>query len=72
MKAVKHGEISSIGWAEQIAEALGKSILTAEEADILVQVHELVSEIIAVDDFDSEDLRLGRREEKKLDTPHAA
>jgi acyl-CoA dehydrogenase len=72
LKAIKHGEISSIGWEAQIKEALAKSILTAEEADILVQVHDLVSEIIAVDDFDSEDLRLGRRDEKKLDTPHAA
>ena len=72
LKAVKQGDVSSITWDEQIKEALGKSILTAEEADILVHVHELVSEIIAVDDFDTEDLRLGRKESKKLDTPHAA
>jgi hypothetical protein len=31
-----------------------------------------VSEIIAVDDFDTEDLRLGRKSNTRIDTQHAA
>ena len=47
-------------------------MLTAKEADILAEVRELVAEIIAVDDFDVEELRLGRRPVERIDTPHAA
>ncbi|NNK34294.1 MAG: acyl-CoA dehydrogenase [Xanthomonadales bacterium] len=72
VKALKQGEISGITWEEQIQDALAKSVLTAEEIDILVKVQALVAEIIAVDDFDDEDLRLGRKVEHRLDTPHAA
>jgi acyl-CoA dehydrogenase len=72
LKALKHGEIAGITWDEQVRDALDKSILTREEADILVQVRDLVSEIIAVDDFDIEELRLGRKTQPRLDTQHAA
>jgi len=48
-----------------------------EEADILVQVRKLVMEIIAVDEFDLEDIQAGRRKaapkhDRQLDTKHAA
>jgi acyl-CoA dehydrogenase len=72
LKALKHDEIRGITWEELLADALDKSVVTREEADILVHVHKLVSEIIAVDDFDDEDLRLGRRQEPRIDTQHAA
>jgi acyl-CoA dehydrogenase len=71
-KALHHGEISGITWEAQLKDAIEKSIVTKEEADILAHVHELVKEIIAVDDFDAEELRLGRKEEPRIDTQHAA
>ena len=72
LKALKQGEISGITWDEQIEDALEKSILSKEEVDILLHVRELVSEIIAVDDFDAEELRLGRKTKPVLDKQHAA
>jgi acyl-CoA dehydrogenase len=72
LKALKHGEIKGITWDEQVRDAIAKQVLSKDEADILVRVRELVAEIIAVDDFDVEELRLGRRAKSRLDTQHAA
>ena len=72
LKALRQGQIHGITWDEQIREAVEKSVLTKEEADILREVRELVAEIIAVDDFDVEELRLGRRPVTRIDTQHAA
>jgi len=72
VKALKQGEIKGITWDEQVRSAIEKHVLTREEADILVRVRELVEEIIAVDDFDAEDLRLGRQAGARLGTQHAA
>jgi acyl-CoA dehydrogenase len=72
LKALKTGEISGITWDEQIKNAIEKSVLTKDEAEILIRVRKMVAEIIAVDDFDVEDLRLGRKKETRIDTQHAA
>jgi acyl-CoA dehydrogenase len=72
LKAQKQGELDGITWEEQVKQALEKSILTRDEVDILVRVREMVSEIIAVDDFDVEDLRLGRKSDARIDKQHAA
>jgi acyl-CoA dehydrogenase len=72
LKALSHGEISGITWDEQVQDAIGKSIISTEEADILVQVRNLVMEIIAVDEFDPQDLRAGVQLPQKLDSQHAA
>jgi len=77
LKALKNGEISGITWEEQIQDAIARSVVTAEEAEILVQVRKLVMEIIAVDEFDLEEIQAGRRkpapkQAKQLDTKHAA
>jgi acyl-CoA dehydrogenase len=72
LKALKLGEINGITWDDQVQNAIEKHVLTKEEADILLRVRELVAEIIAVDDFDVEDLRLGTRPASRLDTQHAA
>jgi acyl-CoA dehydrogenase len=72
LKAVKNGDVKGITWDDQVRSAIGKSVLTKEEADILVRVRELVMEIIAVDDFDVEDLRLGRQPQPRLGAQHAA
>ena len=72
LKAVRQEEISGLTWEDRVKDALDKSILTKDEVDILVKVQELVAEIIAVDDFESEDLRLGRKSKTPIDTQHAA
>jgi acyl-CoA dehydrogenase len=61
LKAIKNNEVSGITWEEQVQDAIARSVITAEEADILVQVRELVMEIIAVDEFDLEDIQAGKR-----------
>ena len=72
LKALKQGEVTGITWDDQVRNAIEKHILSKEEADILMRVRELVAETIAVDDFDVEDLRLGKRPTSRLDTQHAA
>jgi acyl-CoA dehydrogenase len=72
LKALKHGEVTGITWDEQIQDAIAKSVLSAEEADILVRVRVLVMEIIAVDEFEPEDLQAGGKMSRSLDTQHAA
>jgi len=72
LKALKQGEIKGITWDEQVRNAIEKHVLSKDEADILVRVRELVAEIIAVDDFDDEELRLGKQHPAKLGTQHAA
>ena len=72
LKALKHYEISGITWDEQIQDAIAKSVISAEEADILVHVRNLVMDIIAVDEFEAEELQAGNKMSHKLDTQHAA
>ena len=72
LKALRSGEVKGITWDEQVRNAVDKSLLTKEEADILFHVRELVAEIIAVDDFEVEELRLGKQPASRLDTQHAA
>jgi len=72
LKALKQGDIKGITWDDQVRDAISKHVLSKDEADILVRVRELVAEIIAVDDFDVEELRLGRSSKSRLDTQHAA
>ncbi|MEE8496452.1 MAG: acyl-CoA dehydrogenase, partial [Xanthomonadales bacterium] len=77
LKALKNKEISGITWEQQLQDAIARSVVTAEEADILVQVRKLVMEVIAVDEFDLEEIQAGRRkpvpkQDTQLDTQHAA
>jgi acyl-CoA dehydrogenase len=72
LKALKQGVIEGITWDDQLKDAIEKSVVTPEEAEILLEVRDLVAEIIAVDDFDVEDLRLGRKPQRKLSKKHAA
>ena len=59
LKAVKAGQVEGISFEEQLADAVASELLSREDADKLRTVKEMVSEIIAVDDFDGETLRLG-------------
>ena len=72
LKALRAGDISGITWDEQVQDAIAKSVITAREADILVEVRKLVMEIIAVDDFDLKDIQAGKREDRKITKQHAA
>jgi acyl-CoA dehydrogenase len=72
LKALKTGEIQGITWEEQLQDAVKKSVVSKEEADILADVHEIVMEIIAVDEFETEDLMAGRKKPRRVDTQHAA
>ncbi|MFC1688532.1 acyl-CoA dehydrogenase [Pseudomonadota bacterium] len=72
LKALKQDVVSGITWDDQIRDAIEKSVLTHEEAEILLHVRDLVAEIIAVDDFDAEDLQLGRKPASRLRKKHAA
>jgi acyl-CoA dehydrogenase len=72
-KALKNHEICGVTWEEQVKDAITRSVITAEEAEILVQVRKLVMEIIAVDEFDLEEIQAGKRNvAPKLDTKNAA
>ena len=72
LKARKLGEIDGITWEEQLEDAVDKSIVSKEEAEILSQVRKLVLEIIAVDEFTTEELAVGRKPQPPVDTQHAA
>ncbi len=71
-KAVKAGDVVGITWEEQLKGALESDLITAAEADILVQARDLTAEIIAVDDFDSSELRLGQQQDSRFSSQHAA
>jgi len=69
---VRNREVRGVTWDEQVRDAVTKHVLSKEEADILVRVRELVAEIIAVDEFDGEELKAGSRPGTRLDKQHAA
>lgn len=72
LKAQRTGELSAIGWEEQITQAVEKSIISEADAQVLNNARRKTLEIIAVDEFESEVLRLGKREIRELRAPHAA
>jgi len=59
MKAQSAGDLDAGNRQNQLEEAVLKSIITDAEAQELKQVREMVTEIIAVDEFDSNVLRMG-------------
>jgi acyl-CoA dehydrogenase len=59
LKAIKSGQVDAITWDGQLQQVVAQGGLTATEASILQASRKLVQEIIAVDEFDSVDLRLG-------------
>ena len=58
-KAEVAGELNAIDKQAQLTEAVEKSIITADEAKELEAVRAMVTEIIAVDEFESDYLRMG-------------
>jgi hypothetical protein len=69
---LKSGEIEGITWEEQLEDAVDKSVLTAEEAAIMNSVRAQVLDIIAVDEFDVDELRLGQAAVADVENQHAA
>ncbi|GMR15401.1 MAG: acyl-CoA dehydrogenase [Gammaproteobacteria bacterium] len=59
LKAQSTGELDAHDWQNQLEEAVTKSIITDVEAKELKAVREMVTEIIAVDEFESSVLRMG-------------
>jgi len=59
-------------WQNQLEEAVSKSIITDMEAKELKEVRAMVTEIIAVDDFEDKVLRMGVSDEGEPATEEAA
>ena len=59
-KAEIAGELTALDPQTQLQMAVEKSIITADEAQELEAVRAMVSEIIAVDEFEASYLRMGQ------------
>ncbi len=68
-KAIKAGEVKGLTWDAQLADASKRGLLTETETAQLAEVRELVLEIIAVDEFESEALRLGAQQMSEIQQP---
>ena len=72
LKAAKSGGAEGITWDEQLQNAIAANVLTAEEAKVLARVRQLILEIVAVDEFDPVELRLGSSVDPGVTQQHAA
>jgi len=59
VKAFKAGRVKGLTYSEQVESGRAAGVLTDKEADMLLDVRERVMEIIAVDDFELEELQAG-------------
>ena len=68
------GQIEDLDYPGQVRATQKLGLLTASEAKQLLHVHELVMEIISVDDFAPEELTsaMPRKPKQSKKTPHAA
>lgn len=71
-KAIKAGEVKGLTWEDQLADGVRRELLTEAEAAQLTEVRALVMEIIAVDDFPTEALRMGVQEAEPMAHSDAA
>jgi acyl-CoA dehydrogenase len=72
LKAQKAGQLDALTWEDQLLQAIDKSIIDEPEAEILKQARTMTLEIIAVDEFESDALRLGQHTESDIRPSHAA
>jgi len=72
LKAQAAGELDTLDPQIQLKMAVEQSIITADEAKELEEVRAMVSEIIAVDEFESDYLRMGSHGEANPVTERAA
>ncbi|MFP4335363.1 MAG: acyl-CoA dehydrogenase [Wenzhouxiangella sp.] len=59
LKALRSGQIAGLTYEAQVAEACEKGVLSAQDADLLLDVRKRSLEIVAVDDFDHAELQAG-------------
>lgn len=62
VKAFKAGRVEGLTYSEQVQSGREAGVLSDKEADMLLDVRERVMEIIAVDDFELEELQAGLSE----------
>jgi acyl-CoA dehydrogenase len=72
LKAQSAGKLTALTWEEQLQQALDKSIIKPDEMELLRNARLKSLEIIAVDEFESEALRLGQPAPVKASRTHAA
>ena len=72
LKAQAAGELDALDPQTQLKMAVEQSIVTADEAKELEEVRAMVSEVIAVDEFESDYLRMGSHGEANPVTARAA
>ncbi len=70
-KAIIAGQISEANPEAQLDEALKQHIINKEDHALLIKTRKDVASIIAVDDFDSEDLAAGSKKRKPRSKPKA-
>ncbi|NOR20070.1 MAG: DUF1974 domain-containing protein, partial [Xanthomonadales bacterium] len=71
-KAEIAGELETSDLKAQLKQAVEQSVITAKEAKELQAVRDMVTEIIAVDEFESDYLRMGVSGETEPVTEQAA
>jgi len=71
-KAQKAGRLDAISWTDQLKQAMDRSIINASEAEALKQARKKMLDIIAVDEFESDALRLGQAHSDEIRSTHAA
>ncbi len=59
LKAQRGGQLDGYTFEEQLASATGGGVLTEKEAEFLLDVRRRVLDIVAVDDFELEELQAG-------------
>ena len=59
LKALRAGQIGGRTYEEQVAQALEKQLLTEQEVELLLDVRKRSLEVVAVDDFEHEELQAG-------------
>jgi acyl-CoA dehydrogenase len=72
LKAQSAGTLDAVTWEDQLAQAVDRAVLSDTEAEALKKVRAAVLEIIAVDEFESEVLRLGGSRPEPLPASEAA
>jgi acyl-CoA dehydrogenase len=72
LKAQSAGELNAGNWQNQLEEAVAQAIITDVEAKELKSVRQMVTEIIAVDEFESSVLRMGVSDKSESATEQAA
>lgn len=72
LKAQRAGKLDALTWEDQVRQALDQSLLTEDEAALLKRTRKLTLDIISVDEFEADVLRLGQSDVHEIMTSHAA